>query len=163
MKNDGTSNEEDKPEDNIQGSQQYSDSLESDYRILVSPMHMCKQFIDNLLKHGYVASIYDSPSRFKPVEPYNTHQAIWLGSKIPVKVAIDVIRLAKAQYPHLKYIKLNDERRKLPIQVRYQLYIGGATSTAIENNIKPMSNTDFERLFSIEDIGKLHEFIKTFE
>lgn len=134
------------------------ENLEGSYLIYVSPMHKCKHLVDKLQVKGYNAAIYNpSFAQFKPVEPYEKHQTIWLGRRVSAKVAIEVIKVAKEQYPHLKYIDLS-----VFAESQYQIYIGGATSTAAERNLKPLSDDDFETMYEMADIDSLHNYIKKF-
>lgn len=134
-------------------------SLDSGYKVYVSPMYRCRQFVDKLWEKGYSAEIYRPDSyKFKQVEPYEPHQAIWLGRRVSLKAATEVIKIAKEQYPHLKYIDFSQG----PTSLQYQIYIGGATSTATERGLLPLSDDDFKIMYEQPNIDSLHDYIKKF-
>ena len=89
-------------------------------------------------------------------------ETIWLGDKVPLKFAIEVIKAAKGFYPHLKYIKLSDGKNGAPNFVRYQIFIGGATDTARNRGLKPLTKDEFAQIYEMESVEDLHEYIKLF-
>lgn len=128
----------------------------------ISPMYKSHKLVEQLVQHGYSAKIYRSFIERKEVLANAQHEAIWLGSEIPVKMATEVIKLAKSFYPHLKYIYLNDAEAGAPNVIKYQIFIGGATSTAKELGLKALQLSDFNTIYTIEDQRTLHNFVKSF-
>lgn len=132
------------------------------YRVKVSPLFKSTKFVKDLINKGYEAEIY----RFDPSDTRLVtnveHQAIWIGLGVPFEMVIDVIRTAKKFYPHLKYVKLSNCSVGVPKYVRYQIYIGGATSTAIENGLKPLTEENFEELYKIKSTAELHAYVSSF-
>lgn len=128
----------------------------------ISPMYKSFKLVEQLVQHGYSAKIYRSIIESKEVSANAEHEAIWLGSEIPVSMATEVIKLAKSFYPHLKYIHLSDAEDGAPNFVKYQIFIGGATSTAKEFGLKALQLSDFNTIYTIEDQKELHNFVKSF-
>ena len=128
----------------------------------ISPMYKSFKLAEQLVQHGYSAKIYRSIIESKEVLANAEHEAIWLGSEIPVSMATEVIKLAKSFYPHLKYIYLNDAEAGAPNVIKYQIFIGGATSTAKEFGLKALQLSDFNTIYTIEDQKELHNFVKSF-
>ncbi len=131
------------------------------YRVEITPMEKSYNLISELKSRGYNANLYSSPGDIKKNENYQEYEAIWLGSEVPVKMAIEVIKVAKSIFPHLKYIELNDSSGA-PDYVKYEVYIGGATSTAIERGLKELTYQDFEKLYTLENKSELHKYVRGF-
>ena len=72
-------------------------------------------------------------------------------------MTVEVIKTAKNIFPHLKYIDLTDD--DAPGYTGYQIYIGGASSTAMERGLKKLSTSDFEKLYTMRSLEELHNFI----
>ncbi len=157
---------EDEKEEYVSSIDDYLFEMEEEEELLkveVSPMYKANYLVEELESKGFFAGIYCIPFETKRLVSNAEHKAIWLGSEVPVDMAIEVIRLSKKFYPHLKYIELSDGTHGEPEYVSYQIYIGGATSTAKERKLKPLENEDFEKLYRLEDKQSLHAFVKSFE
>lgn len=133
------------------------------YSVFVTPLPDAQEFITQLKALGYSAEIYGRVlegklDRFHPAE----YQAIWLGKNLPIEFACEILKLAKHRYPHLKYIHIPGEfGGEPPEYIHNQIYIGGATSTALENGLKPLEESDFEDLFTAPTKEALHEKIRS--
>ena len=131
---------------------------EKRYKIHVSYMNKSTTFIERLSSLGYSSEIYLGPfGNDKEKKKYFEHESIWLGRKVPIDMAVEVIKTAKNIFPHLKYIDLPDG--DAPEYTGYQIYIGGASSTAVERGLKKLSISDFEKLYTIQSSEELHNFI----
>ena len=138
---------------------------EGDSKVLkvnISPMYKCNKFVEDLVKQGYIASIYRLGMNKKMVNNID-HQAIWLGTEVPLQMSVNVIKKAKSYYPHLRYIQLSDAKDGAPDYVKYNIYIGGATTTAQEQSLRALDIHDFEKLYSSNTLKELHDFIKRFD
>lgn len=131
-------------------------------KVNISPMYKCNKFVEDLVKQGYIASIYRLGMNKKLVNNID-HQAIWLGTEVPLQMAVNVIKKAKSYYPHLRYIQLSDAKDGAPDYVKYNIYIGGATTTAQEQSLRALDIHDFEKLYSSNTLKELHDFIKRFD
>lgn len=140
----------------------FEDEEEKILRVEISPMYKCSKLLEELVKQNYIASIYRFGIDKKFVSNIE-HEAIWLGCKVPLDMAVNVIKMAKKYYPHLKYIQLSDDKEYAPEYVKYQIYIGGSTSTAEERRLRVLSESDFEKIYSFNSIKELHDFIKQFD
>lgn len=86
-----------------------------------------------------------------------SHQAIWLGSNIPAEYAVPIIKKAVEIWPHLKYIGFSSEEG--PDYTHWQIYIGGATSTALDRGYKPWTNDEIANL-EVKDTALFHRDIR---
>jgi hypothetical protein len=118
-----------------------------------------KQAIQRL---GYEAKIYEQFRDDEEFSTFEAHKAIWLGQYVSLKQALDVIATSKKIYPHLVYVELSNEDSGAPEYVHYSTFIGGATSTAKERGLKPLSAKDFNTLQQFTDLEALHEFLSSF-
>lgn len=140
----------------------FEDEEERILKVKISPMYNCSKLLEELLKQNYIASIYRFGSDKKFVSNIE-HEAIWLGCEVPLDMAVNVIRMAKRYYPHLKYLQLSDDKEVAPEYVKYQIYIGGSTSTAKERKLRVLSESDFEKIYSFNNIKEFHDYIKRFD
>lgn len=152
--------------DYVSNMEGYLYEMEDKYKTLkveVNSMYMCSKLVEELTLKGYLSSIYTFTARRenKKFVKNANHEAIWLGSEIPLTMAIEVIKLAKHYYPHLKYIDINDCSSGAPEYVKYQIFIGGASSTAIEQNLVALTRNDFDKIYSMDSKDKLHNYIRS--
>lgn len=140
----------------------FEDEEERILKVEISPMYNCSKLLEELLKQNYIASIYRVGSDKKFVSNIE-HEAIWLGCEVPLDMAVNVIRMAKRYYHHLKYLQLSDDKEVAPEYVKYQIYIGGATSTAKERKLRVLSESDFKKIYSFNNIKEFHDYIKRFD
>lgn len=135
----------------------YVAEKEFEHKTSVSYIYGSRQFVKDLNKKGYPAEIY-FPNEGKNTLMKNCeHEAIWLGRKVPASLNIEIIKMAKAKFPHLKYVDFSSEYA--PEYIQYQNYIGGATSTAIERNLKKLETVDFEKIYMCQNEQELYECI----
>ncbi len=138
----------------------YAEKKNGKYHIFVTNMKKCTHFIETLHRMGYNAEIYEYSFKNNSYNQYEEHEAIWLGREVPVNMIVEVIKLAKSMFPHLKYIEFNDDCS--PKETDYEIYIGGATSTAKDSNLKQLKEGDFEKLYAIKDKDEMQKFVGKF-
>lgn len=151
--------------DYVSNMEGYLYEMEDKYKTLkveVNSMYMCSKLVEELSLKGYLSSIYTYTARRenKKFVKNANHEAIWLGTEIPLTMAIEVIKLAKQYYPHLKYIDLNDCSNGAPEFVKYHIFIGGASSTAIERNLVPLKRNDFDKIYAMNSKDELHDYLR---
>ena len=132
------------------------------YKVEISLIKGCHSLASELSNHNYDASIY---TLFNEEEKYgkrSEHACIWLGSQIPLEMAIEVIKLSRITFPHLCYIELSGQDHFAPDYVNYEIFIGGATSTARERNLKSLTVEDFNHLYTLKTKDELHNFVNSF-
>lgn len=139
----------------------YATEKEVEYKIDVSYVNGSRQFVKDLNRKGYKAEIYfGADGKSAQLKKYIEHEAIWIGRRVPVDFAIEIIKMAIKKFPHLKYIDLSPDFA--PEYVHDQIYIGGATSTALEDGLKKLTSSDFTRFFECKSMEEMHEFIHCF-
>ncbi|UVT19242.1 MAG: hypothetical protein H8K03_15760 [Nitrospira sp.] len=114
------------------------------------------------LRHlGFKAGFYTSAT--DDSNTANEHEGIWVGSRIPVPYALAVIKAAKTHWPFLRYVMiLGDKGSSPPKHVHYRMFIGGATSVAHRNKLRPWNYEDFERLNEDMSLKHFHSYIRSF-
>ena len=150
----------------IQDNLEMMDDNEQDYRVEIAPLYQRSRLVEILQEKGYNAGAYLLTNSVK----YGNRkylkneecEAIWLGNRVPLRVAKEVIKVAKDFYPHLKYIKLSDGKNGAPNYVRYQIFIGGATATAKNRGLKPLTKDEFTPIYDMESLEDLHKYIRQF-
>ncbi len=112
------------------------------YSVNVSNIEGANRIIEGMNELDINATIYKSSDDI--VNTKDDNEAIWLGRNVPASIAIPVIKKAVKIWPHLKYIAFPMD--SAPEEVMWEIYIGGATSTAKERRYRP---------WSIDEINKL--------
>lgn len=124
-----------------------------------------RNFANRLRKLGYSVEVWNAPDDLSLDEDNDDHSAIWLGTKVPLNVAKNVISLAYKEYPYLKYIHLSSDDKETvpPAYVHEQIFIGGSTETAkVRYKIREFNADDFKKINDCKSIRSLHNFIRTF-
>lgn len=116
-----------------------------------------------LVDMGYSAEIYKSPLE----QEYNygnikDHKSIWLGKRVPRDKAQEIIEIAINHFPHLEYIDLSDLDSGVPDHVHDQIFIGGATSSAVERGLKKLTKADFNNMLEAKSLKEFHNTVKKF-
>lgn len=134
------------------------------YKIKVSNLNKANSFLNLLDKKGYLAEIYTTSINDERIIKKNyDHKSIWLGNNVPLEIASEVITISKNFYDHLEYIHISEDKPITPPNyVHYEIFIGGATSTAKDLDLKPLSKDDFESIKEMDTLDELHTFIRTF-
>lgn len=124
------------------------------YTVSICDLDGANEIIESMQELGLKASIYEESSK----STSDDSQAIWLGSNIPAEIAIAVIKKAIRIWPHLKYISLSSDSAG-PEEAYWAIYLGGATSTAIEEGLKPWSNEEMNNL-QFDNTTEFHAAIR---
>lgn len=102
-----------------------------------------------------VASLRDAQFDAEIYEPlllgedkHDRNEAVWVGYRVPVSEAVRAIRIAIEHWPHLKYFELSNDGAVPPDEIHDQLFVGGATETAIEDGLEA---------WTVEEIRALDE------
>lgn len=126
--------------------------------IVATPQSL--QLMRQLVASGFNARIYEGPDPDEEDNVLEKQEAIWVGSRVPYKEAIEVIKLSLEQWPHLKYVEISSDGADPPDEIHDEIFIGGSTSTAIENGLKSWSRADFAKLNSSINLHSFHAAIR---
>lgn len=149
------------------------------YRIKASNCEGARAMVEKSREHGFTASIYLGPYLEKesleeeerealekslPVDVVSEHEAIWVGSRIPPKVAVQAISIGVKHWPFLKYVHLSsDKSPEAPDYIHSELYFGGSTATATERfHLRPWGAQDFKNLSQEMSLKEFHAYIRNF-
>ncbi len=132
----------------------------SRFQVTVSPIDGADEFVREINAAGFSGQVYEAHSDLE--SSHSAHRAIWLGERVPYDIAISIIKLAKESFPHLDFIHLSGEGGNEPMESWYEVYIGGATSSAVGFlNLLPWSDENFERLCSAQSDSELHSLVRS--
>lgn len=121
------------------------------YEVSISDLKGAETIISAISKFNVKTKIYKD-SQYQNMS-FNDHEAIWLGSNVPAEIAVPVIKTAVSIWPHLKYIGF--PRHDAPEFTSWQIYLGGATSSAKDKGYSPWSNEEMNAL-EIKDLNSFH-------
>ena len=140
---------------NVQGSEEATlitkieDSLL--YDVSISDLEGAETIVNAIGEFNVKTKIYtDSDYKSRNLED---HEGIWLGANVSAEIAIPIIKVAVTIWPHLKYICFPSQGA--PEYTGWQLYLGGATSSAKERGCMPWSNDELNAL-EIKDLDSFH-------
>ena len=113
------------------------------------------KLISALTESGFVAEVYKEPFASRDENRLDRHEAIWVGNELPTKEAIESIKIAVTNWPHLKYIRLSNDGGSPPDEIHRQMFFGGASSTAEKYGLQPWTNNE---LLDIDERISQEEF-----
>jgi len=138
---------------------------EASYDIFITDtLRPLASFLVDMKVRGYKCAI-DNTSRYASASGHsqNDYAAIWLGYGVPFKVAKEVVLTAKKHYPHLKYILIDGDKAAnsfaFPAEEK-QIFIGGATETAKEYGLTPLTSADFTKLAKANERETFYDIIR---
>jgi hypothetical protein len=117
-----------------------------------------------LRRLGFQTTIYklhDKLREHKEDQRLESHEAIWLGSRVPAQVAITAIKQVLGYWPHLKYIDLSEDHSAGPDYTHYEIFFGGATSTAKSLDLKQWTNAEISAIDDNIGLEEFHNIIKS--
>lgn len=131
----------------------------SRFQITVSSIDGAEAFVDRINELGFSGQVYKS--FIDNDSSLVSHRAIWLGDQVPHDVAIEIIKLAKRDFPHLDFIHLSGEGGNEPMESWYEVYIGGSTASATGFlNLRPWTEEQFEILYRTKSDSELHQLVR---
>lgn len=126
------------------------------FSISVTNAPGASELIEALSKSGFSAEIYKETFRTDSgLGTLERHESIWVGCSLPAKEVIESIKIAATLWPQLKYMRLSNDGGAPPDEVHYQMYFGGASSTAEEYALSPWSH---EELMALDEGMTSEEF-----
>ena len=134
------------------------------YRVDVSNIEGAGKLVKALSELGFEASVYRDSLGQSPGERRSKaqHEAIWIGSKVPSRIAIRAIKTATGQWPHLQYLHLSgDGGEEPPDEIHQQIFIGGSTNTAEQYGLESWTADEIEKIPDRLANDKFHDLIRT--
>lgn len=113
-----------------------------------------------LERHGYSTKVY-TPRKGGSLLPRTAYEAIWIGIHLPPSLAVNVIKLAVREWPHLKYFHLSGDGTTPPDDVHKQIFLGGATATAKKYGLKPWTTDEIASIDPLATTEEFHETIRS--
>lgn len=101
--------------------------------------------IRNLAEAGFEADIYEPWPR-DPSKSPEFHESIWVGCWVSADDAIESIRIAVSQWPHLKYMHLSNDGGDPPEEIHMQMYFGGSSLTAKDYGLSPWTTDELLKI-----------------
>lgn len=108
--------------------------------------------MEELKNRGFHVSMYDNPGDGRS---YDGQACIWIGYRLSPSVVIEALKVAVKVWPHLKYLQLSNDNYDPPEYIHNQIFIGGATSTAITRGLSAWSR---EEILSLDENIGYEEF-----
>ncbi|WP_152622945.1 hypothetical protein [Pseudomonas fluorescens] len=92
---------------------------------------------------------------------FSEHESIWLGKRVSSNYVSAVFKIASEYWPHLKYVHLSSDGPAPPDDVHDEIFVGGATKTALSYGLKPWSQKELSSINGAMRIEELHELIRS--
>jgi len=89
--------------------------------------------------------------------------AIWVGCDVPAAAVVAAITIARKYWPRMRYLASSCGDQWVNTDAHEQVFLGGATSSAIDFGLGQWSETDFARLRSDMPQEELHRLIMSRE
>lgn len=124
------------------------------YSVMMSDLHGSEEVIKSISELNIDASVYE----YSQSANFSEHQSIWLGSQVPAELAIEIIKRACSIWPQLKYISLSSDSDG-PEETNWRVYLGGATSSALDEGLIPWTNKELLNL-EAKSITELHRKVR---
>lgn len=127
-----------------------SKSMDKNFLIEVSGNVLdAKNLVRKIRESGFQSNIYSDPlDNTRDQTEIEGNECIWVGARIQAAGAIEAIKLAVNHWPQLKYLELSTDGSDPPDEVHDSLFLGGATSTALERGLKPWTKDEIMALSS---------------
>jgi hypothetical protein len=133
----------------------------SHYPIWVSNILQPEVLIAALADVGLKAKEYNAGYMSNRLSSAKWHEAIWVGRRVPSKVATLAIKTAVKIWPHLKYIHLSDNKEDPPDATHDEIFLGGSTETAKNLGLKAWTKEELLNLPEDKTIKEFQNVIKS--
>lgn len=128
------------------------------YPVEVIPLPGYKQLVSALSSSGYQVNIFREDDLGN--DDFPLHQAIWVGHRVPVPIAVQAIKIASSHWPHLCYLELSNDGAAPPDEINDQLFLGGSTRTAVTSGLTSWSTQELQALQTTMPIEDFHALIR---
>jgi hypothetical protein len=113
-------------------------------KVIVVNADGVEKVVAELTRIGFAAEIYKQDLE-EGLQRNSEHEAIWIGSRVPPRVAIKAIKAAGRCWPHLAYLHLTSDEYG-PDQINDEIFIGGSTSTAIRYQLQRWTRDEIQSM-----------------
>jgi hypothetical protein len=93
-------------------------------------------------------------------ESTSQHAAIWIGSRVPPRVAVPAIKDVLKIWGHLCYLDLSEDHGAPPDFIHDQIFFGGATSTAKAYGLQRWSPSEIAALSEDMTLEEFHSVVR---
>ncbi len=131
-----------------------------------------RELVRKLKAKGFTASIYlgitgedeEEQDLIDEASPQEEHHAIWVGDRVPTKVAVQIISIAVEHWPFLRYVHIStDSDQGPPESVHSLMFLGGSTETATARyRLVPWTAENFRQLRENMSQSEFHAYIHRF-
>jgi hypothetical protein len=129
--------------------------------IEVLPLRGVRKVLEALNAVGFRAHIYESELEPSRTFSSRAQAAIWVGSRVPSRKAILMIKTVVKIWPHLRYLHLSDDSGPPPDEIHDQMFFRGSTSTAKKYGLQEWTRDEFEGIPDNLDLRSFHQLIRS--
>lgn len=128
----------------------------------ISNLSGCEKLAENISAVGITTYLYNGrdDDGFRRSN-FSEHESIWLGKRVSSNYVATVFKIASKYWPHLKYVHLSSDGDAPPDDVHDEIFIGGATQTALNFGLKTWSQKELSSLDSTMRTEDLHDLIRS--
>ena len=113
-----------------------------------------------------LAGDLDLPAEVQEADPLpysdNASGAVWVGTKFPYEKAVKMVFWSRNYYTGLRYFALSDYVNPGTDRFDFDLYIGGATETAVTRlNLQAWDESDWQSLRRVGSQEEFHSLIRS--
>lgn len=128
----------------------------------ISSLSGCEKLAEKINAVGITPYLYDGGvDDGSRSSNFSEHESIWLGKRVSSNYVAAVFKIVSEYWPHLKYVHLSSDGETPPDDVHDEIFVGGATSTALGFGLKPWTQKELSSLDSTMRIEELHKLIRS--
>jgi len=132
----------------------------------VSNLTGSQDVLGGLRRLGFRAEIYRSEQEAADAGKLEEadHTAIWIGARVPPRVAILAIKTVVGLWPYLRYMHLSSDstsRYEPPDYIHDQLFFGGATRTAEDLGLGAWMPSEIAAVPDDTGMKQFHDLIRS--
>jgi hypothetical protein len=129
----------------------------------ISNIEGAPQVLAALSRLGLSATIYESGHELGEMPEHcekADHTSIWIGYRVPPRVAVQAIKAVVKIWPHLRYMHVSSDAESPPDFIHDEIYFGGSTATARRYGLKRWLRSEIVNMPDDMSFAKFHEMIR---